>query len=196
MAAVAQESARESRGQAELEIRFRAQLPEVPLRKLAAQKQAEALAENQLAAAPAEVGAVASAEVDQVELALPFREALHREFQTAGGGLFDAGDAAREIARAIPGLEGETLAAQVESEVVAGEGKQVFPGFEHGWLSGILEERLNFRARLGSAAHGDPAGGRHGNRIVTRRAAGDRLFADADAHFTPRPPAPVSNAAG
>ena len=72
---------RKARGKAgeRLNSRFGlgAQFRQLPLRELAAQKQAEALAEHQAAAAPAQVGSGAPGQVEQEQLAFAAGESLH-----------------------------------------------------------------------------------------------------------------------
>ena len=50
---------------------------------------------------------------------------------------------------------------RTSSEIVGGDCQQFLAGFEQCGLAGILEERLNFRARLFGGTHGGPLKGRH-----------------------------------
>ncbi len=78
------------------------------------------------------------------------------DLHTRGGGCFDSGDAAGDVAGAIPDLQGESLAAEIEGEIAGGEREKIFTGFEERGFTGILEESLNLRAGLLGAAAGGP----------------------------------------
>ena len=95
----------------------------MPVGKLPAQEESESFAEDEAAAATAEFGAGAASEVQQEEAAFAAGEPFHHEFEAGRGALFEIGDAAREVARAVPGLKGKARAAEIEGEVVGGEGK-------------------------------------------------------------------------
>ena len=60
-----------------LQVGLRADLRQLPFRKLAAQEQAEAFAEYQAGAALARFHALAPSQIEQEELAFAAREALH-----------------------------------------------------------------------------------------------------------------------
>ena len=105
------------------EVGFGADLGQRPLRKLAPQEQAEALAEHQPAAAPAQFGAGAAAQIEQEHLAFAAGEAFHGQLQARGGGFVDCGETAAPVARAVPGLQSKPRAAHFQCEVFSGEGE-------------------------------------------------------------------------
>ena len=152
MLPVLQEGAREGRREAELQIRFGAQLGQVPFRELPAQEEPEAFAKHQAAASPPEIEARAAAQVHQKHDTLATAEALHPHLKARGRGLPDAGDAAGEVARAVPGLQREAVSAQFEREVVGADGQQFLTGFEQRGLPGVFEESLNRRTGFFGAA--------------------------------------------
>ena len=159
--AVAQKGARKGGRQAVLQVRLGAQFRQLPFRKLAPQKQAEAFAKYHAPAAAPHVGARAAGQVEQEELPFAPREPLHYQFQTRVTALFDRRDAPRQVARAIPGLQREARPAHLEREIVSGERQQFFAGLEQRWFSRIAEEGLDGRADLIGAAAGVPRNGRH-----------------------------------
>ena len=138
--------ARKGGGEAEFQVGFGAELGQVPLGELAAQKQAETLAEDQPAAAAAHVGAGAAAEIEQKKLAFAPREALDGEFQAGGGGLVDAGDAAGQVAGAVPGLQREAVAAEIEREVIGVRASSSSPGSSSaGWRDCLRKASISVR---------------------------------------------------
>ena len=96
-------------------------------------------------------------------LALAAGEVFHREREARVGGLGDGGEAAAPVAGAVPGLQSESRAAHFERVVFAVEGEQLLAGFEEGWLTGALEEVLDFGADAGQVAGG---GGLHTASMV------------------------------
>ena len=156
--AVPEEGAREGGGEGVFQIGLGADLGQGPLRKLAPQEQAEALAEYQAAAALAELRAGAAAQVEQEHLALAAGEVFHGQVEARVGGFGDGGETAAPVARAVPGLQGEARAAHFQRVVVGGEGEQFLAGFEQGGLARALQEILNMGANLRQVA-GD--GGLH-----------------------------------
>ena len=121
--AVLEVGAREGGGERVFEIGFGADLGQGPLRKLAAQEEAEALAEHQAAAALAELRAGAAAQIEQEHLAFAAGEVFHGQGEARVGGFGDGGEAAAPVARAVPGLESEARAAHFERVVFGGEGE-------------------------------------------------------------------------
>ena len=126
------------------EIGFGADLGQGPLGKLAAQEEAEALAEHQAAAALAEFRAGAAAEIEQEHLAFAAGEVFHGQGESRVGGFGDGGEAAAPVARAVPGLESEARAAHFERVVFGGEGEQFLAGFEEGGLARALRGSSQF----------------------------------------------------
>ena len=112
--AVLQVSAREGGGERVFEIGLGADLGQRPLRKLAPQEEAEALAEHQAAAALAQFRAGAAAQIEQEHLALAAGEMFHGQGEARVGGFGDGGETAAPVARAVPGLEGQARAAHFE----------------------------------------------------------------------------------
>ena len=153
---VAQKGARKHRREAVFQVGFGAQLGQFPFRELAAQEQAEAFAEDQAAAAASQVGARTARQVEQKDAALALGEALHPEFQAGAGGLAGIGDAAGEVAGAVPGLQGEARAADVEGEIFGGDGKEFLARFQQRGLAATGEESLNQSADFFRAAAGAP----------------------------------------
>ena len=158
MLPVLEVGAREGRGKGVLEIGFGADLGQGPLGKLAAQEEAEALAEHQAAGALAEFHAGAAAEIEEEHLAFAAGEAFHRHGEARVGGLGDGGEAAAPVARAVPGLKGESRAAHFERVVFAVEGSNSSPGSRRAGSRALLREVLDLGADLRQVA-GD--GGLH-----------------------------------
>ena len=155
MLAVFEKGARERRGEAVLEIGIGAEFRQTPLWKLAAQQEAEALAEDEAFAAAAEFGAGAALKIEQVRGALALGETLYSEFEPAGGGDLRSQDAASEIAGAVPGLKGETGAADFERIGFRREREEILARFEQRGLFAGLEEVFDKSAEL----VGTPPGG-------------------------------------
>ena len=153
---VAQKGAREHRREAVFQVGFGAQLGQFPFRELAAQEQAEAFAEDQAAAAASQVGPRAARQVEQKDLALALGEALHSQFQAGAGGLAGIGDVAGQVAGAVPRLQGEARAADIQGEVFGGDGKEFLAGFQQRGLAASSEESLNQSADFFGAAAGAP----------------------------------------
>ena len=153
---VAQKGAREYRREAVLEVRFGAQLGQFPFRELAAQKQAEALAEYQAAAAPSQVGTRTAGQVEEKYLAPALGEALHHQLETGFGWLAGIGDVAGQIAHAVPHLQGEARAAQLQGKVLGGDGVEFLAGFQQGGLAAASEKSLDQSADFCGAAAGAP----------------------------------------
>src|SRR5437016_4395835 len=105
---MAQEGARKGRREAEFQVGLGAQLGEVPRGKLAPQEETKAFAEHQAAAAAPRLRSDAPAEIEQKELTLTASEALHRHLEPGRRVLADGSDAARQVARAVPGFDCQT----------------------------------------------------------------------------------------
>ena len=99
-----------------------------PLGKLAAEEEAEALAEDQPAALAAQLGARAAARSSRNNW--PSRRAKRSTVSSRrpGAGRGGSRDAAGEIARAVPGLQGQARAAHFEAEVSPVRGSSSSPG--------------------------------------------------------------------
>jgi hypothetical protein len=150
---VAQEGARKGGREAELQVGFGAEFGEIPFGELAAQKQAETLAEHQAAAAASEVGAGAASQVEQIELAL--RAAAKRSTASSRRApevLALIGDAAGEVAGAVPGLKSEARSPRRSSaKFSASEGKAVPRRVRAGRVGLELLRKASISARVSSA---------------------------------------------
>ena len=146
MLSVLEVGAREGGGEGVFEIGFGADFGEGPLGKLAAQEEAEALAEDEAAGALTEFDAGTAAEVEQEQLAFSAGETFDGQGEARVGGFGDGGEAAAPVAGAVPCLKGESRAAHFERVVFGGEGKQLLAGFEQGGFTGGGEEALDLGA--------------------------------------------------
>ena len=146
MLPVLEVGAREGGGEGVLQIGFGADLGQGPLGELAAQEEAEALAEDQAAGALAEFRAGAAAEIEQEQLAFAAGEAFDGQGEARVGGFGDGGEAAAPVARAVPRLKREPRAAHFQRVVFGGQGKQFLAGFEQGRFTGAGEEALDLGA--------------------------------------------------
>jgi hypothetical protein len=154
MLSIAQERARVRGREAVFQVGLGAQFGEFPLGKLAAQKEAETFAKDHAAAAARHAGGGGTGEIEEKKGALAPRESLDEEFHAGIGGALDRDNAAREVARAVPGLQGEARSAQFHRNVVAGEEKEFFARLQERGLFRIAEESLDGGAGLFGAAAG------------------------------------------
>src|SRR5690242_6385521 len=136
--AVAQAGAREGGGETVFEVRFGAQLGNLPSGELALQEEAEALAKDEPSAATSELRTGAPAEIHEKEPALPFAEQLDGEAHPCRSVLVDRGYAAGQIAGSIPGLQGQTRAVHFKRKALGGQRKQFFAGLEQSRLTAVL----------------------------------------------------------
>src|ERR1035438_9585859 len=94
-------------------------------------------------AALTEFGAGAAGEIEEEHLAFAAGEAFHGEGEAPAGGFGDGGEAAAEVAGAVPGLQGEAGAAHFERVVIGVEGEQFLAGVEEGGVTRAFEEGLD-----------------------------------------------------
>jgi len=104
---------------------------------------------------------------------MPFApgEPLHHHFQAPSRSHANAGDAPRQVARAVPSLQRETRAPQFEREVAIAERQQFLTRLKQRRLPSAFEKR-SMAARASSPQR--PAARRSGgigNRIIARGAA-------------------------
>src|SRR6185503_8869553 len=92
------------------------------------------------------------AQIDKEKLSLAAGKALHRHLEAPRGRLGESRDAPGEIASAIPRLNGEPLAAQIEREILSREGQQFFARFKQCGLAAVFQECLDSSADLFGAA--------------------------------------------
>src|SRR5262249_17979821 len=109
-----QKSARKYRGQAMLQVLFRADLGQLPGRELASEEPAEALAKHEPRSVAAGVPRIGTCHIDQEHGSHIAGEALDYQFQTAAPLLAQAHNTAGEVARIAPGLNGEARILAVD----------------------------------------------------------------------------------
>ena len=168
MLSMAQKGAREGGRETELQVGLGAELGQVPFGELAAQEQPETFAKHQPAAAAAEVGARAAAEIEQIKLPFAPREAFHGELHA--GGVDSLMPVTRRARLRRSHACSVSRSPRRSRASYRRKGEQFLAGFEQRGLAGLLEEGLDFRAGLCSAAAGCPWDGEHGNGIVARGA--------------------------
>ena len=194
--AVFEKGAWEGRREAVLEIGFGAEFGQIPLRKLTAQQEAKAFAEDEAFAAAAEFGAGATLEIEQVRGPLAPGEALYGEFEPSGGGDLGSDYAAGEIACAVPGLECESGAADFKRVRFRREGKRSSPGSSSAGSLQPFRKSSSWTRSSSAVRPGDVAGGtkadcsiRGGRRtaVLTRPTYLARLRRSAPVWPTVRP---------
>ncbi len=140
MLAVFEKGAGKGGREAVLEIGLGAEFGQIPLRKLTAQQEAEAFAEDEALAAAAEFGAGATLEIEQVRGPLAPGETLYGEFEPSGGRDLGSDYAAGEIACAVPGLECESGSADFECIRFRREGEEILARLEQCGLFAASQE--------------------------------------------------------
>jgi len=102
----------------------------------------------------------------EIHLSFTLGEALDGHFEPAGGRCLDGGDAARQISGAVPGLKREPRAADVQREIVGGEGGTALRRAQAKRLLALLR-KPSIALRISSALGGGPNSG-HGTQIIAR----------------------------
>ena len=128
--AAAQEGARIAGRETGLQIRLGADFSQRPVRELACEELAEALAENQALAAALKILAGGARQIHQKQAAFFAGEAFDHQFHAPARFARHAGDAPNQIAGLVPDLEGEARGAYLQVEIVRRERQQRLSGFE------------------------------------------------------------------
>ena len=182
---LAQQRARVAGGKAVFQILLHAEFDDSPIRKLTMQRSPKALAILESRASPGCVAIGRATHVDQTQDSRLVSEALDFQFQAPGPFQLDPGHAARDVARVIPSLDDEGVAARPDRESRTRDGERILAGFHENWCLAGFEKALNRQvslARIGARGlpgcglqwdyYGSPEGA--GASLVTRAPHGCR----------------------
>jgi len=130
--AAPQQGPRIGRRQAVLQVRFGAQLRDIPTRILAREHLPHQLTEDVPHRAPPHALYRRALHIQQEELSFAPGEALHHQFHAPGDFLAQRGQAAHQIAGLGPGLQGEPGAVQFQGVMPRREGQQILARLQQG----------------------------------------------------------------